>query len=150
MTPAPTAGADYMVGGPAPPPNDGNTGSVFHWRMIRRLRNYLRRRGYADLRTDQQQVKTARSGTTVVAGNNRPDLQATRDGRRVVVEVDTDRVSSLAHQRVVSRRDPTARGIYVVIHPTTGRVREYRTFNPATGRTTVRRWPTPAARARRP
>src|SRR5581483_2082167 len=129
---AAVAGPEYAVGDPAPPPNDGNTGSIFHWWTIQNLRDYFRRRGYADIRTDQQQVRTAPGGGTVVAGVNRPDLQAVRNGRRVVVEVDTDRDASLAHQRVVRRRDPSARGIYVVIDPATGRVTEYRTYNPAT------------------
>jgi hypothetical protein len=146
-------GAEHQIGQPAPPANDGTTGSIYHWRWVARLRNALRRAGYSDIRVDQQQV-AVRNGRLVVVGNNRPDIQAVRGGRRINVEVDTNPVDSRLHQRVIMRRDPRAQGVFVVIDPQSGRVVQARRYNPTTRQTTLVRRPFPtrpaaAARVRR-
>jgi hypothetical protein len=134
------AGGEYQVGQPAPPANDGTTGSIHHWDWIGRLRNALRRGGYGDIRVDQQQV-AVRNGRLVVVGNNRPDIQATRGRRRFNIEVDTNPDDSRHHQRVITAHDPHTRGLFLVIDPRTGRLVQRRHYDPATGRTTVVRWP---------
>lgn len=111
-------GAEYAVGSPAPPPNDGNSANTWHWRAVDQIAGQLRRAGFRDIRVDQQQVRDG-----VIVGENRPDIQATdRRGRRVIVEVDTDRDESRRHQDVVTRLDPRATSVFVRLDPNTGRM----------------------------
>lgn len=110
--------AEYAVGSPAPPANDGNTGSLWHWQTIQRRLAAMRRAGYRDIRVDQQQVREGR-----IVGVNRPDIQAVDPrGQRVIVEVDTDPGESRRHQQVITRLDPRARSIFILRDPGTGRV----------------------------
>jgi len=140
----PAAGAEYKVGDPAPPPNHGDTGSIYHWARIARIRDLLRARGWTDIRVDQPQVADG-----VVVGQNRPDIQAVSPGRqRVNVEVDTDPRESDQHQRVIVRNDPLARGIFIVINPRTGSIEEVRRYDPRTQRTISLRTHDSAARRR--
>ncbi len=110
--------AEYAVGSPAPPANDGNTGSLWHWQTIQRALAAMRRAGYRNIRVDQQQVREGR-----IVGVNRPDIQAVDPrGQRVIVEVDTDPGESRRHQQVITRLDPSARSIFILRDPGTGRV----------------------------
>jgi len=55
-------------------------------------------------------------------GTNKPDASyISAQGERVNIELDTDVNQSLAHSKRVNR-DPNARNIYLIIHPTTGEV----------------------------
>jgi hypothetical protein len=55
-------------------------------------------------------------------GTNKPDASyISAQGERVNIELDTDVNQSLAHSKKVNR-DPNARNIYLIIHPTTGEV----------------------------
>jgi len=144
-----SSGAEYAVGDPAPPANQGTSPNILQWWTILQLRDTLARLGYRGIRVDQQQV-TGPLGNETVAGTNKPDLQGVRNGRRVVIEVDTDPRESRTHQATITRNDPAARGVYVLIDRRTGQVRSYRTYNPATGRTMVRRRDVPGRQVRRP
>jgi hypothetical protein len=129
-------GAEYAVGSPAPPPNDGNSANTWHWRAVDQIAGQLRRAGFRDIRVDQQQVRDG-----VIVGENRPDIQATdRRGRRVIVEVDTDRNESLRHQRIVTALDPRATSVFVRLDPNTGRMTNRVIASPQTqGRSALRR-----------
>src|SRR3972149_3351101 len=119
---------EYMIGDPAPPPNEGDTGNIFHWLLINKIVNEVKKRGWKDVRVDQ--VQTARGR---VAGLNRPDVQAIdRTGRRVIVEVDTDPNQSDKHQKDVIKANPAARSIFVLIDPKTGKVIKRHIYNPKT------------------
>jgi hypothetical protein len=75
----------------------------------------------------------------LVTARNQPDIQAVdpRSGRRINIEVDTNRRDLQRHQREVIGNDPGARSVFLLIDPRSGQTLEKHVYNPLTRRTTV-------------
>ncbi|PZV09123.1 MAG: hypothetical protein DCF32_03265 [Leptolyngbya sp.] len=75
----------------------------------------------------------------LVTARNQPDIQAVdpRSGRRINIEVDTNRRDLQRHQREVIGNDPGARSVFLLIDPRSGRTLEKHVYDPLTRRTTV-------------
>lgn len=130
---------DYAIGDPAPRANAGNTGNIHHFALIKKLADQLKRRGWKDIRVEQQQVAGG-----VVKGLNKPDIQAIdKRGRRVVVEVDTNHAQSAKHRVQVRKADPNTRAIFLLIDPKSGAVQSRTIYNPKQKQPVERRGPLP-------
>jgi len=135
---------DYDIGAPAPDANSGNTGNIHHFALIKKLADELIRRGWKDIRVEQQQVSGG-----VVKGLNKPDIQAIdKRGRRVVVEVDTSPAQSAKHQVQVRKADPNVRAIFLLINPKSGAVENRTIYNPKQKQPLDRRGPLPKRNGR--
>jgi hypothetical protein len=124
MWPTVAPSGEYQIGSPAPPANDGMEGNQHHWNRIARIAARLRAQGYRDIRVNQEQVGGGR-----IVGTNRPDIQAVGpDGRRLIVEVDTNLDQSLMHQDQIraglgrTRDGVPTRSVFITIDPVSGRV----------------------------
>lgn len=144
---------DYARGGgPPPPPNRGRSAlntQVTRWNQImRRLQQWGISRN--TLRNEQAQIiprprpviqgrGQRRRIERLVTARNQPDIQAVdpRSGRRINIEVDTNRRDLQRHQREVIGNDPGARSVFLLIDPRSGRTLEKHVYDPLTRRTTV-------------
>ena len=134
---------EYKIGDPADPANQGQDPNPHHDSVLAQLADFARSRGWGDIRREQTQAAgtvspvqaTERAGSRG-RGLNFPDLSGVDSrGQRTNIEVDTSATASRDHQDRIFAADANpalggvarrARGVFVVIDPSTGLVTSVR------------------------
>jgi hypothetical protein len=98
--------------------------SVHNMKLVL-LKNQLERQGWTVV--DNRDVNEK--------SKSRPDLSATKNGKRMLIEVDTKPGASRDHQRMLTRLEPGTRSLYYVIDPKTGQTMASSAYNPRPGTT---------------